>query len=115
MSHNRYDVEQSPPVTAWSEPGPARPSALVGALHAPARRGHHRESPGRDRAAAAGADAVLAGVQMRDGDVDLDAGFGPPDTPEYSVSTNWTGYAGLRLDLLGGRLKNRLAVTRDTI
>ena len=49
------------------------------------------------------------------GKVDFDASFGAPDTPEYSVSTNWTGYAGLRLDLLDGRLKNRLAVTRDSI
>ena len=49
------------------------------------------------------------------GHVDLDASFGTPDTPEYSISTNWTGYAGLRLDLLDGRLKNRVAVTRDAI
>ena len=49
------------------------------------------------------------------GNVDLDSSFGTPDTPEYSISTNWTGYAGIRLDLLDGRLKNRLAVTRDSI
>jgi len=49
------------------------------------------------------------------GKVDLDSSFGPPDTPEYQKQTNWTGYAGLNLALFDGRLKNRIAVTRDQI
>jgi len=49
------------------------------------------------------------------GKVDLDSSFGPPDTPEYQKSTNWIGYAGLNIALFDGRLKNRIAVTRDEI
>jgi len=49
------------------------------------------------------------------GKVGLDSGFGPPDTPEYQKSTNWIGYAGLNVALFDGRLKNRIAVTRDQI
>ncbi|HMI19173.1 MAG TPA: TonB-dependent receptor [Sphingomonas sp.] len=49
------------------------------------------------------------------GKVDLDSSFGPPDTPEYQKSTNWIGYAGLNVALFDGRLKNRIAVTRDHI
>jgi vitamin B12 transporter len=49
------------------------------------------------------------------GRVDLDSSFGPPDTPEYSLSTNWTGYAGLNVALFDGRLRNRIAYTRDQI
>ena len=49
------------------------------------------------------------------GKVDLDSSFGPPDTPEYQKSTNWIGYAGVNVALFDGRLKNRLAVTRDQI
>jgi len=49
------------------------------------------------------------------GKVDLDSSFGPPDTPEYQKSTNWIGYAGINVELFDGRLKNRIAVTRDQI
>jgi len=49
------------------------------------------------------------------GNVELDSSFGPPDTPEYQKSTNWIGYAGLNVALFDGRLKNRIAVTRDQI
>ena len=49
------------------------------------------------------------------GRVDLDSTFGAPDTPEYQKSTNWIGYAGVNFALFDGRLKNRLAVTRDQI
>ena len=49
------------------------------------------------------------------GRVDLDSSFGPPDTPEYGISTNWIGYAGANLALFDGRFKNRLAVTRNQI
>jgi vitamin B12 transporter len=47
---------------------------------------------------------------------DLD-GFPPPtfatfaDTPEYSVDEDLAAYAGANLDLMGGRLHNRFAVT----
>ncbi|HWI86006.1 MAG TPA: TonB-dependent receptor [Sphingomonas sp.] len=49
------------------------------------------------------------------GKVDLDSTFGAPDTPEYQKSTNWIGYAGLNVALFDGRLKNRIAVTRDQL
>jgi vitamin B12 transporter len=49
------------------------------------------------------------------GRTDLD-GFPPPnytfaDTPEYSFDEDVAAYAGANLDLLGGRLHNRFAVT----
>jgi vitamin B12 transporter len=49
------------------------------------------------------------------GRVDLDSSFGPPDTPDYSISTNWTAYAGLNAALFDGRLRNRFAYTRSQI
>ncbi|WP_116091570.1 TonB-dependent receptor plug domain-containing protein [Sphingomonas crusticola] len=49
------------------------------------------------------------------GKVDLDSSFGAPDTAEYQKSTNWIGYAGVNIALLDGRLKNRIAYTRDQI
>lgn len=49
------------------------------------------------------------------GRVDLDSSFGPPDTPDYSLSTNWTGYAGVNVALFDGRLRNRIAFTHDQI
>ena len=49
------------------------------------------------------------------GRVELDSSFGDPDTPEYSRSTNWIGYAGVNFGLFGGRLRNRVAYTRDQI
>ena len=49
------------------------------------------------------------------GRTDFD-GFAPPtfslgDTPEYGVTEDLVGYAGANLDLLDGRLRNRVAVT----
>jgi vitamin B12 transporter len=49
------------------------------------------------------------------GRVDLDSSFGAPDTPDYSLSTNWTGYAGVNIALFDGRLRNRIAYTRSQI
>jgi len=49
------------------------------------------------------------------GKTDMDSSFGAPDTPEYQKSTNWIGYAGLNGALFDGRLKNRIAFTRDQI
>ena len=45
----------------------------------------------------------------------FDASFGAPDTREYGTSAEWIGYAGLKVDLLDGRLKNRVAVTYSDI
>lgn len=49
------------------------------------------------------------------GQVDLDAGFGPPDTREHATTTNWIGYAGVNAAFFGGRLRNRLALTRNQL
>jgi vitamin B12 transporter len=49
------------------------------------------------------------------GKVDLDETFGPPDSDDYQKSTNWTGYAGVNIALFDGRLKNRLAFSRNEI
>lgn len=42
--------------------------------------------------------------------VGIDATSG--DTPEYSLNTEWLGYAGLNFDLLQGRFRNRIAYSR---
>ena len=34
------------------------------------------------------------------------------DSPEYAVTEEWVGYAGLNFDLLDGRFRNRVAYTR---
>ncbi len=41
------------------------------------------------------------------GDTDIDATTG--DTPEYTLNEEFVGYAGLNVDLLDGRLRNRFA------
>lgn len=49
------------------------------------------------------------------GRVEFDSSFGPPDTEEYGRNREWIGYAGLNVDLLEGRLRNRIAYTRTNI
>ena len=91
-------------------------SAIAPAFGGTERDGY-RHFGGSGRIDAALTDDI--GIDLRGyyshGKVDLDSSFGTPDTPEYSKSTNWIGYAGLNVALLDGRLKNRLAYTRDSI
>ncbi len=49
------------------------------------------------------------------GRADFDSSFGDPDTPEYTRSEEWLGYAGLNVDLLDGRFRNRIAYSRTNI
>jgi vitamin B12 transporter len=57
----------------------------------------------------------LRGYYAR-GDADLDSDFeADPDTPETTLSEEWLGYAGLNVDLLDGKFRNRLAYTRTNI
>ena len=104
----------------WEVAGNAFRTDGISAI-APAFGGHERDgyrhygTSGRLLAdVAEGLSVDLRGYWSR-GRVDLDSGFGPPDTPEYQKSTNWIGYAGVNLALFDGRFKNRIAFTRDQL
>ena len=47
------------------------------------------------------------------GRADIDSAGSVPDSPEYSLVEEWTGYAGLNADLFDGALRNRLSFSRS--
>ncbi len=64
---------------------------------------------------AEGVAADLRGYYSR-GRTEFDSSFSvPPDTHEYGTSAELIGYAGLKVDLLDGRFRNRVAVTYSDI
>jgi vitamin B12 transporter len=69
----------------------------------------YRNQNAQGRAVLTIADGVSADVRgyYAHGNTDIDATTG--DSGEYALDTEWLGYAGLNVALLGGRLKNRIA------
>lgn len=47
------------------------------------------------------------------GRTDIDSAGTVPDSPEYSQTEEWIGYAGFNADLFGGALHNRLSFSRS--
>jgi vitamin B12 transporter len=97
-------------------------SALSPALGGVERDGYrNRTGSGRLNVRLAdGVSADLRGFYTRgvvdfDGFDSFDSSFNRADTPEYGVTEQWLGYAGLNVALLEGRFKNRVAYARTTI
>ncbi|QJU59764.1 TonB-dependent receptor [Sphingomonas sp. AP4-R1] len=97
---------------AWRIGGQAFTTDGISAI-APAFGGRERDGYSNrsvtGRAVLTIADGVSADVRgyYSDGRVDIDGFSG--DSAEYSLNKEFVGYAGLNVDLFGGRLRNRFA------
>ncbi|MGF7147027.1 vitamin B12 transporter [Sphingomonas zeicaulis] len=96
------------PVT-WRVGGHAFTTDGISALAAGTERDGYTNRGASGRVEIAITEGVTADLRgyYSSGRVDIDGFSG--DTPEYSLNKEFVGYAGLNVDLLGGRFRNRFA------